>query len=157
MQPLTVSWGWHYDRNRADQRDEFGATPRLRSFEFEGTRDPCPWLTVPTAIDFHERLGPDRIRARHHELSDYVRAKLDGLAGLQLMTPHQPELRGALTSFRLPPLDLAAFRKGLWETYRLEVPVIEHAEGNLLRVSTHFYNTEEEIDRLAVALAELLR
>ena len=40
-----------------DERDEFGSTPRLRQLEFEGTRDVCPWLTVPTAIDFQEQLG----------------------------------------------------------------------------------------------------
>src|SRR5262245_7113792 len=47
LQPLQVSWGWHHDRRRPDERDEFGSMPRLRALEFEGTRDPCPWLTVP--------------------------------------------------------------------------------------------------------------
>ena len=51
LQPLQVSWGWHHDRKRADERDEFGATPRLRHYESEGVRDPCPWLTVPSALD----------------------------------------------------------------------------------------------------------
>src|SRR5262249_30199895 len=41
LQPLQVSWGWRADRGRMDERDEFGSTPRLRQFEFEGTRDPC--------------------------------------------------------------------------------------------------------------------
>src|SRR5262249_32527582 len=52
LQPLQVSWGWHHERNRLDERDEFGSTPRLRALEFEGTRDLCPWLAVPAAIDF---------------------------------------------------------------------------------------------------------
>ena len=64
LQPLQVSWGWHHDRRRADEQDEFGSTPRLRALEFEGTRDPSPWLTVPTAIDFQAEIGFDRIRAR---------------------------------------------------------------------------------------------
>lgn len=154
--PLIVSWGWHFDRAKADQRDEFGSTPWIRAFEFEGTRDPCPWLAVPRAIDFHESLGPPYIGERHGELTDYVREKLDGLKGLRLATPAQTELRGAITAFHLPSRDIRSVRNKLWQDYRLEVPVVEHPEGNLLRVSTHFYNTESEIDRLAEALAETL-
>ena len=45
-----------------DERDDFGSTPRLRAFEFEGTRDPCPWLAVPSAIDFQASIGWERIR-----------------------------------------------------------------------------------------------
>ena len=36
------------------------------------------------------------------DLSQYVRKRLDGLAGLRLTTPEHAELRGALTAFRLP-------------------------------------------------------
>jgi isopenicillin-N epimerase len=63
-----------------------------------------------------------------------------------------------MTAFRLPPgTDIASLRRGLWQRHRIEVPVVERPEGPLLRVSTHFYNTEEEIDRLVQALPELLR
>jgi len=156
LQPLQVSWGWRWDRNRADQPDEFGSTPRLRFFEFEGTRDPCPWLTVPAAIDFQEGLGWERIQTRIAELVNYTRRRLTGLAGLRLATPAEPALQGAMTAFRLSAeIDPQALRRGLWKR-RLEAPVIERPEGLLIRVSTHFYNTEEEIDRLAEALPALL-
>jgi isopenicillin-N epimerase len=154
LQPLQVSWGWRYDRSRADKRDEFGSTPRLRQFEFEGTRDPCPWLAVPTAIDFQASLGWQSIRERIGELTAHVRQRFTALPPA---TPELPELCGAMTAFRLPVgTDAAALRKGLWERYRIEAPVIERPEGLLLRVSTHFYNTEAEVDRLAEALRELL-
>jgi isopenicillin-N epimerase len=48
-----------------------------------------------------------------------------------------------------------ALRKRLWER-RIEVPIVERPEGLLLRTSTHFYNTEEEVDRLADLLPNLL-
>src|SRR5262249_36106958 len=57
LQPLQVSWGWRHDRTRPDEPDEFGSTPRLRFLEFEGTRDVCPWLAVPSAIDFQADIG----------------------------------------------------------------------------------------------------
>ncbi len=99
---------------------------------------------------------------------------MTGLRGLRLATPAHPEMHGALTAFRLPVgTDAVSLRQGLWEKYRIEAPIVERPEGllvrvstqppqepgrvyHLIRVSTHFYNTEEEIDRLAEALNELL-
>ena len=52
--------------------------------------------------------------------------------------------------------DAEALRHGLWEDWRIEAPVIERPEGLLIRTSTHFYNTEEEVDRLREALSVLL-
>ncbi len=157
LQPLQVSWGWHHDRTRLDERDEWGSTPRLRALEFEGTRDPCAWLAVPTAVDFQAGLGWERVRGRIAELTAYVRRRLDGLAGLTLATPPNPELHGSMMAFRLPSgVDVTALRRGLWEGHRIEAPIVERPEGPLIRVSTHFYNTEEEIDQLAAALPELL-
>jgi isopenicillin-N epimerase len=156
IQPLQVSWGWHPDRQRLDERDDCGSTPRLRALEFEGTRDVCPWLAVPAAIDFQEEIGLERIRGRIVDLTSYVRQRLDGVAGLQRVTPAEPELHGALTAFRLPPgSDAPSLRARLWEQHRIEAPIIERPDRLLIRVSTHFYNTEAEVDRLREALGTL--
>jgi isopenicillin-N epimerase len=155
LQPMQVSWGYHYDRAKQDERDEFGTTPRLRALEFEGTRDPCPWLAVPTAIDFQAGLGWERIRDRCAELSAHTRRKITDL-GLRPATPNNPALHGRLTAFLLPDnVNPAVLRNGLWE-HRIEAPVVERPEKLMLRVSTHFYNTEEEIDKLASVLPALL-
>lgn len=157
LQPMQVSWGWHYDRTKAaqpDERDEFGSTPWIRSFEFEGTRDPCAWLAIPKAIDFQEKLGPPRIRERCAALVAYVRRRFAEITGLSSATPANPQLHGTMTAFRLvaPGVNPEKLRRCLWERDRIEAPVIERPDSLLIRVSTHFYNTEEEIDRLAEAL-----
>jgi isopenicillin-N epimerase len=157
VRPLQVSWGWHYDRGRPDDRDEFGSTPRLRAYEFEGTRDLCPWLAVPAAVAFQAGLGWERIRGRIRELAGYTRDRIAGGVGLEPATPCHADLHGAMNAFRLPvPVGAEALRRHLWERHRIEAPVIERREGLLLRVSTHFYNTEAEIDRLEVALRGFL-
>jgi isopenicillin-N epimerase len=158
LQPLQVSWGWYPDRARLDEPDEFGSTPRLRFFEFEGTRDQCPWLAAPEAIAFQEKLGLAAIRRRNEELVQHTRQLLGDKLGLGPHTPRHPELHGFLTAFRLPPKVAAPhLRRVLWEQFRVEAPVIERPNGLLIRVSTHFYNTEEEIDRLGEALAHGLK
>jgi isopenicillin-N epimerase len=155
LEPLQVSWGYHYDRARADEQDEFGSTPRVRALEFEGTRDLCAWLVVPDAIDFQADRGWDAVRSRVRELAAYTRRRLDGLAGLRLTTPTAPDLHGAMTTFWWPPgLDAERLRQQLWER-RIEALVNEWPEGLTLRVSTHFYTTEAEIDRLAAAIPDL--
>ena len=157
LQPLQVSWGWHYNPARADEPDEWGSTPRLRAFEFEGTRDLCAWLAVPAAIEFQEALGWPAIRTRMAELAAYARERLGRIPGLHLATPDAPDLHGAMTAFELPGgSNPQRLRKELWEGYRIEAPVIERPDRLLIRVSTHWYNTDDEIDRLAEALPQLL-
>jgi selenocysteine lyase/cysteine desulfurase len=63
-----------------------------------------------------------------------------------------------MSAFRLPEHVAAPrLREILWERFRVEAPVVERSDGLLIRASTHFYNTEEEIERLKGALAESLR
>jgi isopenicillin-N epimerase len=156
LEPLQVSWGYHYDHARADERDNEGSTPRLRALEFEGTRDPCAWLAVPDAIDFQAGLGWDAVRARIRHLTNKVWERFNGLCGLRLATPADPALSGAMTAFWCPPgTDDEELRRQLWER-RIEALVNKWPEGVMLRISTHFYTTEAELEELAGAMPLIL-
>jgi isopenicillin-N epimerase len=157
LRPLQVSWGYHPAPGRPDERDEFGTTPRLRALEFEGTRDCCPWLAVPAAIDFQAGLGWEAVRGRVAVLAAYARERLDGRCGLRLTTPAEPGLHGAMTAFWWPDgaPDSATLWRRLWER-RIEALINDWPDGRTLRVSTHFYNTPAEIDRLAEAIPALI-
>ena len=167
LEPLHVSWGYHSDsyplgdNSRSpdpDSPDDFGSTPRTRFLEFEGTRDICPWLVVPDAIDFQASMGWERIRNRIEELAQHVRVRFKAL-GLAEATPADARLHGSLTAFELPffgRAKAALLRQAIWK-HRIEVPIVERPERLLLRISTHFYNTTDEIDRLAEILPSALR
>ena len=154
LQPLHVSWGYYSERGLGrDDRDAFGSTPRTRFLEFEGTRDICPWLSVPAAIDFQAELGWNAVRGRIAELAAYTR-RVMGDIGLSLATP--PGLCGAMTAFELPPGRSAVeWRKELWDR-RIEIPIIERPGRLLIRVSHHFYTREAEVDRLVEVMRGLL-
>jgi len=168
LEPLHVSWGYRPDQyplrdqdsaaRNPDAPDKFGSTPRTRFLEFEGTRDVCPWLAVPDAIDFQAKIGVTRIRQRIADLAAHARERMGSL-GLRLATPMATGLHGSMTAFELPfkgPAKAAALRQAIWKD-RIEVPIVERPDRLLLRVSTHFYNTHTEIDRLAEVLPGALR
>ena len=153
--PWQVSWGWKYDKSKAHQQGDYGCTHWQRSFEFEGTRDITPWLTLGTGADFLDNIGKEQIRARHFELSSMVREQFGGLEGLEVVTPNHPDLRGGLTALRMPKdVDGHAARKHLWEKHKIEINMVEHPDGPYFRVSTHVYNSPEEISRLANLVPE---
>jgi isopenicillin-N epimerase len=163
VRPLHVSWGYRpneyplgeagADHPNPDNPDKFGSTPRTRFLEFEGTRDTTPWLAVPDAIDFQASIGVEAIRRRIAELVAYTRNRISR-SSLKLATPIADGMHGSMTAFELPfrgPAKAAALRQAIWK-HRIEVPIVERPDRLLLRVSTHFYNTSEEIDRLAQIL-----
>ena len=153
LEPGQVSWGYHHANRYADERDEWGSTPRLRFLEFEGTRDITPWLAVPAAIDFQAKIGFDAIRDRMRELANYVRRQMADRLGFPVVTPDHPAMRGSLTAFELPIGRTALqWRELIWNK-RIEAPVIERPERLLVRFSTHFYDIESEIDKLVELLA----
>jgi len=158
LEPLHVSWGYQRPAPPWDEPDAFGSTPRIRFYEFEGTRDLCPWLAVPAAIDFQKAIGWGAIRTYNLELAQYVRHRLGNDLGLPAVTPSHSALHGFLTAFRLPPrTEPMGLRDNLWKRHRIEIPIVERPDCLLARVSTHFYNTEAQIDHLAAALAENLQ
>lgn len=158
LEPMQVSWGYHRPKRSWHEPDPFGTTPRLRFYEFEGTRDLCPWLSVPTAIDFQAALGFEQIRAHNEALVQIVRRRFGQDLGLPFATPEAAGLHGFMTAFHLPQgVDAEHWRRELWERHHIEVPLVDRPDGLLLRVSTHFYNTVEEIEKLAAAVGSLLR
>ena len=83
LQPMQVSWGFYPPPGSGppDERDQLGSTPRLRRLEFEGTRDICPWLTVPEAIDFQSGFGPKPDPGADARADDLPPRAPDWLAG----------------------------------------------------------------------------
>jgi isopenicillin-N epimerase len=157
LQPLQVSWAHRDDRSVPNMRNEFGSTPWIRQFEMEGTRDTTPWFLIRHCCEFLESVGYENIRSKHRLLSDSVRELVDGIGGLKLCTPNHGELRGGLTAFLVPKtVDAQALRKRLWAEYRIETNAIDWSDRQFFRVSTHIYNTLNEVERLEAALKELM-
>jgi len=141
----------------------YGPTNRLHAeLDWSGTHDPTPHLTVPSAIATVaiEGGGWPAVYARNHALACELRRRLvdglgNGLGGGRRVLPLAPD--DALGCMAAIPIQLPAGTTPFaLETQLLhdgwEVPIVDFADGPLLRVSAHLYNHAGEADRLAATL-----
>jgi isopenicillin-N epimerase len=112
-------------------------------------------VAAADALAFLERAGGVRaIEARNRSLSDYLKERLSGTPGVRLITPRSPAVSSpATTMFDIPGRKSTDVVRLLLERHRIHVDDHVRDGHDAIRVSTHFYNTRAEIDRLA----ELLR
>jgi len=98
------------------------------------------YMGAVAAIKLLLEMGIEKIQERVLDLTDLLMEKVKDL-GYQLTTPEDRECRSGIVHFHIDKAQEKADalkKKG----------IIVSARSNGLRVAPHFYNTEEEIDRL---------
>jgi isopenicillin-N epimerase len=160
VRPLTISHGANSPRT---DRSRF----RLE-FDFGGTDDPTPYLCIPEAIAFFEKILPggwDEVRSRNHALALRGRAILQ--EALSIAPPAPEAMLGSLAAvplpdrrdgIELPPMSLDPISKRLFEKHRIEtlVSVWPRSPKRVLRVSAQLYNDEAQFRTLGRAVSEEL-
>ena len=136
IEPVVISWGHH---GEADFAERHG---------WLGTRDPAAYLSVPKAIEVHATYDLGHCRA----LADDAEGRLVDL-GLPRVHGNPAPLMRAV---ELPPGDPDELWRRLYEESRVEVPVYEWEGRRILRFSIGPYNDEADVDRLVLALEQLL-
>ena len=128
------------------------------AFDWTGTKDPVPLLSVPAALDYWDGIGWDAARSRQRALVD---AGADVLAAaLGTCSPKPPRMTAAMRIVALPvELDEAAartLRERLHDEHRFEVAVLELHGRSWLRVCGQVYNAPGDYERLASVLPGML-
>ncbi len=100
---------------------------------------------------FEQTVGHQWLFERIASLSRYASQVLREVPGLSILTPHPGE--SGLVSFTLEGRDSTEIVTDLRERYNMFIRNIPSTKS--LRISTGFYNTEEEIEKLVVALKEI--
>ena len=128
----------------------------LAEFDWTGTRDPTPMLSVTAAIAFHEQLGGASLRQRNVDLA----GEAASLVAQRLNTEAlRHDLAGAMRLVRLPVDPAAgalAWRAKLMQA-GTDAPV--HAIGGALwlRLSAFAYNELDDYARFADLAARVIR
>jgi isopenicillin-N epimerase len=143
----------------------------LSEFDWTGTFDPTPLLSVPAAVEFLAKLGggdPPDLQphmSANRELT--LRARQCLLDALQVGPPAPEAMIGSMVTIPLPPADDSSTRSmdplqvRLFDHYRIEVPIFfrePRLDARCLRISVQAYNDLDQYRRLGEALAtELAR
>ncbi|MCH2111983.1 MAG: aminotransferase class V-fold PLP-dependent enzyme, partial [Planctomycetes bacterium] len=156
VRPPVVSHG--RNTTLAEGRSRF-----TEEFDWTGTFNPTPWLSIPTAIESIESMmegGWPAIQERNHELALAARDLLCSALGIEHPVPD--DYLASLVSIPLPPgspKDLYADLSALG----FEVPVMAWPPtppdghlGRCIRLSCQLYNSIDDYERLAEVLPCLL-
>ncbi|WP_149194589.1 aminotransferase class V-fold PLP-dependent enzyme [Luteimonas suaedae] len=125
-----------------------------------GTANFAAYMALPTALELHQRIGPAHKEARVRYLRDRWVDQVRDLPGLEILTPDDPALHGAITSFRLRNQPGVEANKALARRLHDEFGVFTvHrtglASGACVRATPAVFTSADEVDRLAKALRVL--
>jgi kynureninase len=150
MEPLVVGWfgtkrPFDFDRSGLDLRDD------ARRFESGTYTLPQAW-TASAGMEMILEVGVDRIRARNQELTSLIIEKADE-ADLEVLSPRADDRRGGLVRVRVPGGRPNAERI-LHELFKRNVVLDQR--GDALRISPHFFSTEQDIEHCFEELKRLV-
>ncbi len=133
-------------------------------FKFEaGTANYIGAIGLATAIDYLKEVGISEIGLYEKELIDYTKQKLDGIEGLKIYG--NAKNRISVFSFLLGNIhtyDAAMILDKMGIAVRTGThctqPVMDHfGISGTIRASLVFYNTREEVDRLAEGIEQTIK
>ncbi|WP_406275634.1 aminotransferase class V-fold PLP-dependent enzyme [Nocardia sp. NBC_00881] len=142
--------------------DETYPAGDIRSRVHSGTLDVAAFLTLPTALDCHEALGASVKEARLRYLRNRWVDQVRQIDNLEILTPDDSSMYGAITSFRLSgrtsQADNEAIAGYLLDTYRIfTVRRGGVTGGDCVRVTPAQFTPAGHVDQLATALHDVAR
>jgi len=123
-------------------------------FEF-GVRNVILRLGFGAALNYLRRIGLEAIHARTMALRDHLRRRLAEVPRARVLGPSDPALQSGITSVMLEGVEPEAIVQAAWEAniviVSTELPSTR-PDLRAVRISPAFYNTEDELDRVAEVL-----
>lgn len=146
LPPNIIGWRSHHDWRNVDRLHS--GTPEFKDAaeKYEGGGLPFHLLyAMEASVNWMLEIGPDVIERRVMDLANSARDMLRGLGAEVVDTGSQIVIAG----FR--GKDASAIARTLREQ-----KVVVAARHGRLRISPHFYNDDEDLERLETALKNLL-
>jgi selenocysteine lyase/cysteine desulfurase len=146
LPPNIIGWRSHHDWRNVDRLHS--GTPKFKNAaeKYEGGGLPFHLLyAMDSSVTWMLEIGPEAIEWRVLELADSARRMLRGLGARVDDTGSQ------IVIAEFPGMDASATARLLREQN-----VVIAARHGRLRISPHFYNNEEDLERLESALKKFL-
>lgn len=149
LEPLVVSWGYE---SVAPGESQF-----LDYHELQGTRDVAAFLCTPKVIEFLEQNNWKDVSksCKQIVLDNYQRFCY--LLNTQPLSPISTEFLGQMASIPVKTNNPAELKNILYDTYKIQIPVMP-LNGNIyIRYSVNAYNSQDDLDILYKALEEIIK
>ncbi len=143
--PTVASGGWD-DRTLGAQR-----------LNHLGTFDESRLAGLMAALEFMRALGPDRVEARVRHLRRTLRAGLDEIPRVRVVTAADEGLAAGMVSFTVEGIDPLDLQAHLSRTGNVRTRVISEYGYGYMRLSTHVYNRPSDIDQVLGLLDDAAR
>jgi cysteine desulfurase/selenocysteine lyase len=135
-------------------------TTRDTAKRFESQEISATHIGLGAAISYLNRIGVDSIAARNQDLMEQLRSRLRGISGMSLLD--RGSVQSNILTFNLEGRDTQSVANLLRQEHVLfslslkPYALIDFTEKNTesaIRLSPHYFNTSEEINRLADIIA----
>jgi selenocysteine lyase/cysteine desulfurase len=144
---------------RKEMQDKIRPLPLFSGYQAytgaTGTRNVCNVLGHGLAMEIHSAIGPDRIERRCRELSMIMRKTLSKNPYLEPLTSEADDMTTGMVSFRLKKGTAGELYTRLLKEHEIMIKVAAKPEYNGIRLSTHIYNSESDIAKLAAAIEKI--
>ena len=148
VESLIISWGW--GRHGVLEPSTF-----VQRNEWQGTRDPSAFLSVPAAIEFQAQHDWPSVRARCHEYARETRERIADFSGLEPIHPDSPEWYSQMVACPIRTDDPLELKRRMYDEFKVEAPISSWGGLNMIRVSYQGYNDHDDLERLMVAVETL--
>ena len=146
INPLIISWGKEVDPS---------PSPFIYENQYQGTRDFSPFLSVSSAIDFQKKNNWDIIKERCRKLTKQTLLSLQDILKTDLLCPVNDNWLAQMASIQLPDIDSSKIKNTLLKNYKIEIPIFQWENKNMLRFSFNAYNDEDDSNALIDAFKDI--
>lgn len=120
-----------------------------------GTHPVATDLTILDAIDFYQKLGPERKEARLQYLQNYWTSKVRSHKNIVLNTPEDPKRSCGIANVGIQNMAPADMAKTLLTKYKIWTVAIDGQGVRGCRITPNVYTTTAELDAFVKALTEM--
>lgn len=156
LEPAEGGWGRYFATPESTPIRPYDFPPTAKSFEINGTANYPGAVGLGASLELVNALGIAAVDEHVLALADRLHEELPRL-GARVVSRPEHEARSGITTFEVSdsPDENEAFLQALLdERIYVAMRYTSHVGG--IRVSTHFYNDDEDVDRLLHAAARLL-
>ena len=139
---------------------DFPATD-VRSRIHTGSPNFGAWLTIPAALQLHQRISARAKEMRLRSLRNYWTVRARALRGIEMLTPDDPSMVAESRHFaseggRHPRRTTPSLQRGETRMVCLTVRRSGPARGDVVRVTPAIYTSHADLDRLLAGLRALV-